>query len=90
MEIGQFISDASILLEIVVGLVVFLAPGLVVFLAPFVGLGLAAYYIFRGRVSRWALRALVVGIPLAVAFGLALILGGIMGGMFIYLNAISE
>ena len=56
---------------------------LVLWIAPFVGLGLAAYYVFRGRVSRRALRALVVGIPLAVALGLALIMGAIV----IYLNA---
>ena len=66
------------MLEIVVGLVVFLAP--------FVGLGVGTYYIFRGRVSRWALRALVVGIPLGVAFGLALI----MGAMVLYLFTIIE
>jgi cytochrome bd-type quinol oxidase subunit 1 len=76
--IGQFLFDAFILLEIVVGLVLFLAP--------FVGLGLAAYYVFRGRVSRWALRALVLGIPLAIAVACALIIGG----MVIYVNAISE
>jgi hypothetical protein len=46
-------------------------------IAPFVGVGLAAYYIFRGRVSRWTLRALVVGIPFAVALGLALLMGAI-------------
>jgi hypothetical protein len=59
---------------------------LVVWLSPFVGLGLATYYVLRGRVSRWALRALVVGIPLAVAFGLALM----VGAMVLYVNAISE
>jgi hypothetical protein len=56
--------------------------GLLVMLAawslPFIGMGLAAYYVFHGRVSRWALRALVVGIPLAVAIGLALIVSGIV------------
>jgi hypothetical protein len=53
--------------------------------------GVVAYYVFRDRVSRWALRALVVGIPFAVALGLALILGTIV--LYLnarYLNAISE
>ena len=59
---------------------------LILWLSPFVGLGLAAYYVFRGRVSGWALRALVVGIPLAAAFGIALLIGG----MVLYVNAISE
>jgi hypothetical protein len=59
---------------------------LILWLSPFVGLGLAAYYVFRGRGSRWALRALVVGIPLAAAFGIALLIGG----MVLYVNAISE
>ena len=56
---------------------------LVLWTAPFVGLGLAAYYVFRGRVPRRTLRALVVGIPLAVALGLAMIMGAIV----LYLNA---
>jgi hypothetical protein len=59
---------------------------LVLWLAPFVGLGVGAYYVFRGRVSRWALRALVVGIPLSVAFAFALI----VGAMVLFVNAISE
>jgi hypothetical protein len=64
---------------------------LVLWIAPFVGLGLGTYYVFRGRVSRWALRALVVGIPFAVALGLALILGAIVLYLNVrYLNAISE
>jgi len=70
-----------VLLELLIVLVLF-----VLSIAPFVGLGLAAYYVFRGRVSRWALRALVVGIPFAVALGLALI----MGAIALYLIAISE
>jgi len=42
-------------------------------------------------VSRWTLRALVVGIPFAVALGLALILGAIVLYLNVrYLNAISE
>ena len=44
------------------------------------------YYVFSGRVSRWPLRALVVEIPLAVAFGLALV----VGAMVLYVSAISE
>jgi cytochrome bd-type quinol oxidase subunit 1 len=59
---------------------------LVVWLTPFVGLGVGAYYVFRGRVSRRALRALVVGIPLAVAFAPALI----VAGMVLFVNTISE
>ena len=73
--VWDFIGIVSVLLGLLIVLVLWIAP--------FVGLGLAAYYVFRGRVSRWALRALVVGIPLAVAFGLALI----MGAMVLYLNA---
>ena len=53
---------------------------------PFIGLGMAAYYVLRGRVSRGALRALVVGVPLAAALGLALIIGA----MVLYVNAISQ
>ena len=44
------------------------------------------YYVFSGRVSRWPLKALVVGIPLAVALGLALV----VGAMVLYVNAISK
>jgi hypothetical protein len=44
------------------------------------------YYVIGGRASRWPLRALVVGIPLAVALGLALV----VGAMVLYVNAISE
>ena len=77
-----------------IGIVSVLLGLLIVFvlsIAPFVGLGLAAYYVFRGRVSRWTLGALVVGIPLAVALGLALIMGAIAIYLNIrYLNAISE
>jgi len=79
MDIGDFVLVVTFLL----GLSIVLS---VTWLAPFVGLGLAAYYVFRGRVSRWVLRALVVGIPLAVALGLALI----MGAMVLYLIAIIE
>jgi hypothetical protein len=53
---------------------------------PFVGIGLAAYYVFRGRVSRWTLRALVVGVPLAVALGVGLLIGA----MVLFVDAISE
>ena len=53
---------------------------------PFIGMGVATYYVLRGRVSRWALRALVVGIPLAAALGIALIIGALV----LYVNAISE
>ena len=78
MDIDDFVFVAFLLV---------FSMGMVTCLAPFVGLGLAAYYVFRGRVSRWALRALVVGIPLlAVALGLALI----VGAMALYANAISE
>ena len=75
MGAWDFIGIVSMLLGLLIALVLWIAP--------FVGLGLAAYYVFRGRVSRRALRALVVGIPLAVALGLALIMGAIV----IYLNA---
>jgi flagellar biosynthesis protein FliR len=81
--VGDFIGIVSLLLALFIWLVLWIAP--------FVGLGLAAYYVFRGRVSRWTLRALVVGIPLAVALGLALIMGAIV--LYLnarYLNAISE
>jgi hypothetical protein len=81
--VWDFIGIVSVLLG--------LLTVLVLWIAPFVGLGLAAYYVFRGRVSRWALRALVVGIPFAVALGLTLILGSIV--LYLnarYLNAISE
>ena len=78
MGVWDFIGIVSLLLGLYIWLVLWIAP--------FVGLGLAAYHVFRGRVSRWTLRALVVGIPLAVALGLALILGA----MVLYLNAISE
>jgi hypothetical protein len=81
--VGDFIGIVSLLLALFIWLVLWIAP--------FVGLGLAAYYVFRGRVSRWTLRALVVGIPLAVALGLALIRGAIV--LYLnarYLNAISE
>jgi purine-cytosine permease-like protein len=81
--VWDFIGIVSVLLGLLIVLVLWIAP--------FVGLGLAAYYVFRGRVSRRALRALVVGIPLAVALGLALILGAIV--LYLnarYLNAISE
>ena len=46
---------------------------LVAWLTPFVGLGVGVYYLLRGRVSRRSFRALVVGIPLAVAFALVLV-----------------
>ena len=75
MGVWDFIGIVSALLGLLIVLILWIAP--------FVGLGLAAYYVFRGRVSRRALRALVVGIPLAVALGLALIMGAIV----IYLNA---
>jgi hypothetical protein len=78
-----------VLLAVLPGLLIVFAL-FVLSIAPFVGLGLAAYYVFRGRVSRWALRALVVGIPLAVALGLALIMGAIAIVLFLYLNAIIE
>ena len=68
------IDDFVIVISFLLGLLVVL----VVWLTPFVGLGVGAYYVFRGRVSRWALRALVVGIPLAVALGLALIFGAMI------------
>jgi hypothetical protein len=81
--VGDFIGIVSLLLALFIWLVLWIAP--------FVGLGLAAYYVFRGRVSRWTLRALVVGIPLAVALGLALIMGAIVLYLNVrYLNAISE
>ena len=83
MGVGDFIGIVSLLLALFIWLVLWIAP--------FVGLGLAAYYVFRGRVSRWTLRALVVGIPLSVALGLALIMGAIV--LYLnarYLNAISE
>ena len=83
MGVWDFIGIVSVLLGLLIVLVLWIAP--------FVGLGLAAYYVFRGRVSRWTLRALVVGIPLAVALGLALILGAIAIYLNVrYLNAISE
>ena len=83
MGVGDFIGIVSLLLALFIWLVLWIAP--------FVGLGLAAYYVFRGRVSRWTLRALVVGIPLAVALGLALIMGAIVLYLNVrYLNAISE
>ena len=75
MGVWDFIGIVSVLLGLLIVLVLWIAP--------FVGLGLAAYYVFRGRVSRWTLRALVVGIPLAVALGLAMIMGAIV----LYLNA---
>jgi purine-cytosine permease-like protein len=81
--VWDFISIVSALLGILIVLVLWIAP--------FVGLGLAAYYVFRGRVSRRALRALVLGMPLAVGLGLALMLGAIV--LYLnarYLNAISE
>ncbi len=75
----------------IVAVLLALLTVLVLWIAPFVGLGLDAYYVFRGRVSRWTLRALVVGIPLAVALGLALIMGAIVLYLNVrYLNAISE
>jgi flagellar biosynthesis protein FliR len=81
--VGDFIGIVSLLLALFIWLVLWIAP--------FVGLGLAAYYVFRGRVSRWTLKALVVGIPLAVALGLALIMGAIVLCLNVrYLNAISE
>ena len=83
MGVWDFISIVSALLGILIVLVLWIAP--------FVGLGLAAYYVFRGRVSRRALRALVLGMPLAVGLGLALMLGAIV--LYLnarYLNAISE
>ena len=83
MDIGAFVFVVTFLL----GLSIVLAT---TWLAPFVGVGLAAYYVFRGRVSRRALRALVVGIPLAVALGLALIIGAIATVLFLYMNAITE
>jgi hypothetical protein len=86
---GRFIGIVSVLLAVLPGLLIVFAL-FVLSIAPFVGLGLAAYYVFRGRVSRWALRALVVGIPLAVALGLALIMGAIAIVLFLYLNAIIE
>ena len=83
MGVGDFIGIVSLLLALFIWLVLWIAP--------FVGLGLAAYYVFRGRVSRWTLRALVVGIPLSVALGLALIMGAIVLCLNVrYLNAISE
>lgn len=59
---------------------------LVAWLTPFVGLGAGVYYLFRGRISRRTLRVLVVGIPLAVAFALGLI----VGFMFFIVNTISN
>ena len=83
MGVWDFIGIVSVLLGL---LIVF-----VLSIAPFVELGLAAYHVFRGRVSRWTLRTLVVGIPLAVALRLALILGAIVLYLNVrYLNAISE
>ena len=83
MGVWDFIGIVSVLLGLLIVLVLWIAPS--------VGLGLAAYYDLRGRVSRLALRALVVGIPFAVALGLALILGAIVIYSNVrYLNAISE
>ena len=81
--VWDFIGIVSVLLGLLIALVLWIAP--------FVGLGLAAYYVFRGRASRWTLRTLVVRIPLAVALRLALILGAIVLYLNVrYLNAISE
>jgi hypothetical protein len=46
--VWDFVGIVSVLLG--------LSIVLVLWIAPFVGLGLAAYYVFRGRVSRRALR----------------------------------
>lgn len=78
MGIGDFIFVVSFLLGLLIVLVVWLSP--------FVGIGLAVYYVFRGRVSRWGHIALVIGIPLALIFAFAL---GV-GVMVFFVNAISE
>ncbi len=50
---------------------------LVVAIAPLVGIGVGTYFIFRNRVPRGGLIALVIGIPLAVAFVVAMLVAAI-------------
>ncbi len=50
---------------------------LVAAVAPLVGIGVGTYFIFRNRVPRGGLIALVIGIPLAVAFVVVMLVAAI-------------